>query len=373
MDNPPLYAWTRKLDAEEPCSDIHTFSRPPILEALSLLPVAYRVGTYIVSERYHRGREPIFDLNGIDLKPPHPGPYGGVPCGGLGSGSIGRGFRGDFRRWSIHPGRYGQRVVDADQFSVRVKRMDVIESVVLSVVPPCKESTLTSWNFKLPAGCATFHGLHPRSWIVYENPLPGIRVIVRQVSPFIPHSYSDSSLPCCLFHVEVENTGDGDIEASVMFTFQNGDGGESDDRGNHIHVPFLKKFDPIHHKDSPDGSSSIFGVCMSHSRKGINSIPDAGSFSTAVLVNDIQGSEVTFCNQFVSHQQLQASGLQPDNSSLDDIELRMQNNLDKVALLWKQFTDTGGLFSSMSGRFCIYSLILSLSYLSMICIYLFFC
>ena len=36
---------------------------------------------------------------GIALEPPNPGPYSGVPLGGLGGGNIGRGYRGEFRRW----------------------------------------------------------------------------------------------------------------------------------------------------------------------------------------------------------------------------------------------------------------------------------
>lgn len=75
----PDNVWKRKLDADVPKC---TFSRPPILEALSLLPVAYRVGSYIYEERSHN-REPIFDLSGITLEPPNPGPYAGVPCGGM--------------------------------------------------------------------------------------------------------------------------------------------------------------------------------------------------------------------------------------------------------------------------------------------------
>ena len=78
----PDHVWKRNLNAENPSPSIHTFSRPPILEALSLLPVAYRVGSYIHEER-RNGREPIFDLSGITLEPPTPGPHAGVPCGGL--------------------------------------------------------------------------------------------------------------------------------------------------------------------------------------------------------------------------------------------------------------------------------------------------
>jgi hypothetical protein len=69
---PPEYCWKRKFATAPPTPNVHTFSRPPLLEALTLLPVAYRVGSYIQSERAE-GREPIFDLNGIALEPPNPG------------------------------------------------------------------------------------------------------------------------------------------------------------------------------------------------------------------------------------------------------------------------------------------------------------
>lgn len=67
------------------------------------------------------GRQPIFDLSGIDLHPPDPGPVAGVPLGGLGGGGIGRGWRGDFNRWSLWPGRYKFGSVLADQFAIRVR------------------------------------------------------------------------------------------------------------------------------------------------------------------------------------------------------------------------------------------------------------
>ncbi len=92
---------------------------PGFLECISLIPVALRVKAYLGRERSH-GREPIFDLIGNMMQPPNPGPYAGVPLGGVGGGSIGRGFRGDFRRWTLRPGKTVQRLVHANQFSVRV-------------------------------------------------------------------------------------------------------------------------------------------------------------------------------------------------------------------------------------------------------------
>ena len=68
MTEVPKYCWSKKLDAPLPSKQVHTFARPPILEALSLLPVAYRVASYLSGEKA-AGRDPIFDLQGLFLVP----------------------------------------------------------------------------------------------------------------------------------------------------------------------------------------------------------------------------------------------------------------------------------------------------------------
>lgn len=50
------------------------------------------------------------------------GPIMGVPIGGIGGGSIGRGWRGDFVKWQVGPaGMMQVQRVDADQFSLFVE------------------------------------------------------------------------------------------------------------------------------------------------------------------------------------------------------------------------------------------------------------
>ena len=149
--------WRRGLGEKEPSDKVHTYSRPPALEALSLLPVAYRVGSYIQQELAQR-KEPIFDLRGITLSPPNPGPYAGVPLGGIGGGSIGRGYRGDFRRWSIHPGRYIHHIVAADCFVIRIVREKQVFCKVLSTVSLIDRtsSCLSSWDWSLPPSCGEY-------------------------------------------------------------------------------------------------------------------------------------------------------------------------------------------------------------------------
>lgn len=205
METIPDHAWLRKFDAKEPSTSVHAQFTPDILEAISLLPIAYRIGSYIQTER-GAGRDPIFDLHGITLSPPHPGPHAGAPCGGMGGGGVGRGFKGEFRRWSLYPGRYHHHIVEADCFAIRIKRAGKVYATVLKPAPPSSPtSPLSSWTHSLPSNSGTYHACFPLSWTVYEDPLPELRVIIKQVSPFIPHNYSESSLPTVGFEVIVEN------------------------------------------------------------------------------------------------------------------------------------------------------------------------
>jgi len=256
-------------------------------------------------------------LHGYLLEPPNPGPYAGVPCGGIGGGSIGRGFRGDFRRWSLRPGKYNHNVVDANQFSLRIKRGDIIESVVLSVIPPTNTSNLKAWNWTLNPNCAVYHAIFPRCWTVYDNPLPGVKVIIKQVSPFIPHNYTESSLPVAAFIVNVENTGNSDIEASIMFTFQNGDGSQLDAQGGFVHSPFTIKSDQISTNSGAVCGVSMHNynpvysnVCTEDGKPRINAY-DNGSMSIAAMFTD--DVEITYCPSFTVQNELLGTDV-PNNS-----------------------------------------------------------
>jgi hypothetical protein len=378
---PPTNAWSRKLSDPDPNPSVHAFSRPAFMDAITLLPLAYRMGQYISNERKNH-RDPIFDFSGITLEPPRPGPYGGVPCGGLGSGAIMRGYRGDFRRWSLWPGKYTHRNVISDQFSLRIKRLATnrVYATVLSVVKPNQETDAHCcprfWNWNMDPDCATYFAVYPRAWTVYENPLPGVRVVIRQVSPFLPHNYSDTSLPVCMFHVEVINTGTDPIEASVMFTFQNGDGGDGDAVGDFIHCPYVVNPDP-------PSADPIYGILMSHHRYWNNDASiDQGSFAIATQTSGI----VSCCKMFISEKPKSTTqraaadtttssnnttsdsniGLDPTNNpsvftsfftSMKSVidqnmfgsESDVYTGTEDADILWKSFRDTGHAPTLFSG------------------------
>lgn len=60
----------------------------------------------------------------------------GVPLGGIGGGTVGRSFRGDFCRYQMTPGIYEYNVVHANQFIVTVQNSEgnVVYQQVLSTL-----------------------------------------------------------------------------------------------------------------------------------------------------------------------------------------------------------------------------------------------
>jgi non-lysosomal glucosylceramidase len=163
------------------------------------------------------------------------GPWGGVPLGGLGAGSIGRTHRGDFARWHLDVGRHRFETIPADQFSVYVAKGGDTSAHVLSTIRP---ETLPSWNWDLPEGAGTYHGLFPYAWFDYDWPELPVRLTQRQFSPVIPGNYRESSYPVGIFEWQIENPGPHPVTVGLMFSWLNDIGRDAgqDRRGGHRNV-----------------------------------------------------------------------------------------------------------------------------------------
>ncbi len=256
MKNIPAQAWTRSLD--------QVLKKPgkagislTMASALRLLPLGLRM---LRNNRaaLAAGFEPWDVLHSV-----HPGPVGGVPLGGIGGGSIGRGWQGVFNRWCMRPGFPYQDIVYADQFSLFVQRgREPARSLALTSVKP-KKSVLSKWDWNMDPACATYHGLFPRAWTVYEEPLPGVRLTCQQISPFIPHNYKESSYPTAVFEWTVENTGKDPAVLALMFSFQNGTGRPNDRVGGHHNQPFKKTI----------SRKKIAGVLLHHTYRQVKTKP----------------------------------------------------------------------------------------------------
>jgi non-lysosomal glucosylceramidase len=146
------------------------------------------------------------------------GPWGGVPLGGIGAGSIGRTPRGDFARWHLEAGVHRFETIPACQFSVFTAVAGSTSAHVLSTIRP---DSLRAWSWDLPAGAGRYHALFPSAWFDYDwDELP-VRLVQRQLSPVIPGNYRESCYPVGVLDWQVENPGPEPVTVGLMFTWQN--------------------------------------------------------------------------------------------------------------------------------------------------------
>ncbi|HET7168453.1 MAG TPA: non-lysosomal glucosylceramidase [Candidatus Limnocylindrales bacterium] len=151
------------------------------------------------------------------------GEWAGVPIGGLGTGSIGRTFRGDAARWHLEVGRHRFEPVAADGFSLFVGAPDgTSRAHVLSTLRPTE---LPAWGWDLPVGAGTYHALFPRAWHTFEAADVGLRLVGEQLSPVIAGDLERSALPVGVFEWSVENPTMEPLTMALLFSWADPPGG----------------------------------------------------------------------------------------------------------------------------------------------------
>ncbi|MQM01516.1 hypothetical protein Taro_034276 [Colocasia esculenta] len=236
--DPVTCTWQRKVDITE--NAISSF-RPTLSEAIQMSHLGFRLYRHVVEERA-KGREAIMDpFTNRSLTSCH-----GVPLGGIGCGSIGRSYKGYFQRWQLFPGVCEEEPVLANQFSVFVSRPN--GKSYSSVLSPRNEgmhkgsavSGIATWDWNIDGQNSTYHALFPRSWTIYDGePDPGLKIICRQISPFIPHNYKESSYPVAVFTFTVINLSENPAKVTLLFTWANSVGGKSEFTGNHANSKMM--------------------------------------------------------------------------------------------------------------------------------------
>ena len=133
------------------------------------------------------------------------GEWAGVPIGGLGSGSIGRTYRGDFARWHLEVGTHTFRPSPVDGFTIHVGAADgePARTTLLSALRP---ADLPPTIDVLVPGQGTYRALFPRAWQTFEPAELGVAVIGEQLSPVIAGDLDASALPVGIFDWWIENT-----------------------------------------------------------------------------------------------------------------------------------------------------------------------
>lgn len=264
--SPPEQAWRRRLNSH--ANILKEFS-VTFMEAMKMMTLGVRLWSYVREEASHGRKAPIDPFTRERCKP---SASQGVPLGGMGSGSISRGFRGEFKNWHIIPGLCENSPVMENQFSIFVSR-DSGNKKYSSVLAPghheglkkCSDSGISSWDWNLSGQHSTYHALFPRAWTIYDGePDPDLKISCRQISPFIPHDYKDSSLPASVFVYTLVNTGRDRAKVSLLMTWANSIGGFSHHSGGHFNEPFIGDDGVsgvlLHHKTAKDNPPVTFSI-----------------------------------------------------------------------------------------------------------------
>ncbi|KAF2290445.1 hypothetical protein GH714_013213 [Hevea brasiliensis] len=240
----PSLSWQRGLNSNGNVPQAFSIS---FREIMHMLPMGVRLWRY-AKEQAARGRLPIFDFS---KKRVITGDHG-IPLGGIGAGSIGRSYKGQFQFFKLFPLICGESPVFANQFSVFVSRPNgkKFSTVLCSSRPEIPKETrssgIESWDWNLEGEKCTYHALFPRAWTTYEGePDPELKIVCRQISPFIPHNYKESSFPVSVFTFTLSNHGRTSADVTLLFTWANSVGGDSGFSGHHLNSKIVKE-DGVH-------------------------------------------------------------------------------------------------------------------------------
>ncbi|CAG4974270.1 unnamed protein product [Parnassius apollo] len=216
FDEPPIIGLKLSLDHVFPRQSKQIIvPRPKQIFEMMPLSARYRYLKYYVARKMQRKR-PIMDyVNMISAQRMY-----GCPIGGIGGGTIGRGYKGEFCRFQLCPGIYEYVTIPECQFIINIrnaKHETIFQSVLSTYRKPKKAPA--SWEWKLNGSECEYTALYPRAWTTYDLSKYGVRLVCRQISPVIPHNYKDSSLPCAVFVFSAQNVSNEQRDVSITFTW----------------------------------------------------------------------------------------------------------------------------------------------------------
>jgi len=155
-----------------------------------------------------------------------------LPLGGIGTGTVSLGGRGELRDWEImnKPGKGFSTVAtgnDAPFFALYVKSSGAAP-VTRALIGPLRPEEYQHYegrpanNHGLPRFAhASFAAAYPFGQVSLSDPGLPVSVKIKGFNPLIPGNADDSSVPIAVLRYEVANLSDSPIEASVCGTMRN--------------------------------------------------------------------------------------------------------------------------------------------------------
>jgi len=153
------------------------------------------------------------------------------PLGGLGTGTVSLGARGEMRDWEIFNSAAKGNHLPNTFFTIRVQKpgekpvMRVLEG---ALQPPFNLSHgyHPSQNGGLPRFMhSQFSGEYPLAWVDLEDPNVPVKVHLEAFTPMIPLNPDDSGIPCASLNYSVTNTSDQPLAITIVGSLCNAVGG----------------------------------------------------------------------------------------------------------------------------------------------------
>jgi hypothetical protein len=147
--------------------------------------------------------------------------------GGIGTGNVSLGSRGDLRDWEIfNRSAKGQKLPYSFFSMAVVKGEGKPDARVLEgrLVPPFAESH--GFHPNTAAGLphisdSRLMGEYPFAYVKFEDETLPVEVSLEAYTPFIPHEPDESGLPAAVLTYRVRNTGGEPVEVTVAGSLMN--------------------------------------------------------------------------------------------------------------------------------------------------------
>ncbi|MCC6442483.1 MAG: hypothetical protein IT210_03385 [Armatimonadetes bacterium] len=201
------------------------------------------------------------------------------PLGGIGTGTVSLGGRGQFRDWEIFNRPAKGKSLPFTFFALwaRPEGEEAVACVLeRRLLPPFAEGAGMSPAYLcgLPRlKEARFRGEYPFAWIDFEDDSLPLKVSLEAFNPFIPMNDRDSGIPAAVFRWTLENPTNRRVEATVAFSLINMagyDGVSAPARHNGLLGQNLNEW---------VSEPGLKGIRMSSGKYG----PDAPQFGTMAL------------------------------------------------------------------------------------------
>lgn len=262
-------------------------------KALSALAAAFIV-TFITAAEWKPAKWPV--LKHYDSRHLH---EIALPLGGIGTGTVSLGGRGELRDWEIMnvPAKGFSTVMQSNNtpFVTLYAKPEGQPSVTSMVAGPLYDDEYLDCegrpanNFGLPRfDESSFEAAYPFGQVRLADKGIPVRVCIKGFNPLIPANEDDSSLPVAALCYEVTNTSDVAADVAVCFSLRNfiGQDGSHFNTNGRDFWPYGAKQNKNQFREA-DGLRGIY-----YYSDGVDHADQA--WGTMALTTDAEGSEVTW-------------------------------------------------------------------------------